>query len=243
MKALTSKQIVIIVVIMIVAVIVFLMLQSRRRNELIAFAESYVSMTFDQEMVFADFCRNTFTFKTGIYSVSFSLKSNPDFIFEVFITRSQEAGELQVRRDNFFEVLIHSGLMERYIPIAHSIWGGDARVGVNVSSSLYIDVPDYLNEHSTVDDILYSDLNDRFGLFIDVPYFFTYESKDEEVEKVYQLIQTLQEREYLPSRVRINRFSNADLSERESFWAGSVTSNTTFEDVRAEVERSWVQVT
>ena len=244
MKALTSKQIVIIVVIMIIAVIAFLMFQSRRwheqeRLEMIAFAESYVATTFEQEMVLVDYRGGWLTVLHRVYPITFSKQSNPDFVFEVRVSRNPDTLELQVRQDNFFEVLIRNGLTERYIPIVHSIWGDDTKVSVSVSRLLYRYVPDSLNEKSTVDDISYSNLNDRFGIFVDIPYFFTYESKDGEVEKVYQLIQILQEREYSPSWVHINRFSDASLSEMEFFWVGSVTSTTTLEDIKAEVERRW----
>jgi len=220
------------------------MFQSRRwheqeRLEMIAFAESYVSTTFEQEMVLVDYRGGWLTVLHRVYPITFSKQSNPDFVFEVRVSRNPDTLELQVRQDNFFEVLIRNGLTERYIPIAHSIWGNDARVSVSVSRLLYRYVPDSLNENSTVDDISYSNLNDRFGIFVDIPHFFTYESKDEEVEKVYQLIQILQEHEYLPSWVHINRFSDAGLSEMEFFWVGSVTSTTTLEDIKTEVERRW----
>jgi len=237
-------MIILIIVIAIIAYIGFMLDRIDRRNEenrraIIAVAERYVTDTYEHEMVYADFGRNVFTLKTGVYSVSFSKENNLDFVFEVFLVRSIETGEFNVWKDNFFEVLIRNGLLERHAVAIYSMWNEDARIAVNINEQFLREISNYLDEFSTIDDIANDRLNNNFSIVVTIPYVFGFEEKELEAVRVYKLIRILQENEYLPSILAISRVREENLAATRAFWDGSINTDVALEEVKAEVDRLW----
>ena len=246
MNILSSKQIVVIVIVLIVVAITgFLVYQihlllnknAETGREVIMVAEEHLVNTFEQEMVYRHYNgRNHFH---GYYSVSFSKKNNPDFVFEVFIHRNEETAELQVTHDNYFEVMICNGLTERTSPIIHNIWGSNVYIEISYDGLFLRNIPDYLDEYSTVDDIANDEISGRFVLTIDILYVFGAEEKEEEAEKIYQLNKALHESELLLSRIVVRRYMDEDLSKRELFWVGESDIEITLDEIRTEIDRRW----
>jgi len=252
MNTLSTKQIVLIVVIVIaIAAVAFLVYRSRlvrqrvalSKSEIIAVAENYLANTYEQEMIFEQYIGG----KENSFGVTFSKKSNPDFVFQVTLSKNKDTEEYRVWKDNYYEVMIRNGLIERFKPIVHGIWNSDAYVIISVDAYNIISVDgvvigqnaeliNTLDEYSTIDDIAFNLLKDIFTLLVYIPYFNTEEDEFEAI-KIHHLIELLREGDYLPSMIMVSMFTEKDLSKPELIWTGSLKTEITPEEIRAEIDR------
>jgi hypothetical protein len=199
----TAKVFVLLVAVLVLLFCVLTLLfpnkyEKEKQNTIIV-AQKYLIEYYEQEMVFENATRS----KEESWSIAFSKKDNPDFIFTVQVSKNKKTKEFRVWRDDYIKTLIEYELGEKYKPIVEQMWGD--HVHVIITYQTYAKDITYLNEYSTLDDIHSDDLNEKYRISIHIPYYFEDAEKDLEAEKIYNFIKVLQKDEYIPNDIAVYR--------------------------------------
>jgi len=167
---------------------------SNEATKVMETALAYLAANYEQEMVFESFF---YLFPEVRYTLTFSKKEDPSFLFRLDISKNMETSEYMVTRDDFFDKLIKNELRNKYYPIIYAIWG-NVEFSIHANTT-FMNAHSYLNEFSTIDDIYSGHLHNKFFIFISLPS----NVKKNEANNIFRLIESMQEDEFMPRDISV----------------------------------------
>ena len=169
---------------------------SVKEKKAIQLAQNYLAQKYTQEMRFLN-VRLPLTLDGAYYHVYFSPINNPDLIFEVGVWPNLT---LLISTDDYYLRFVSLNIEKAFQNDVHKVWdvSADIYIYANYSIRYSYEIPIELNEQMDAVEIA-PFLDYEFG--IDTNRSLENDSKGEEAQKMFELIQIVQASNYTPTEI------------------------------------------